>query len=396
MSKQCRDFTAAEKTGPVPADQKKKRWASPTTILSLDLDILTMIFAFLDMFDLVRCSVVCKFWNAVVESRSLREFYHKKVKKEDCCEIPEMPLLKSILGGIAMEQHKLALQSGSVYVDQWKGHSSMVSQCRMKMGTLVTGIGDKVIRLWSLDRYKCIEEYAVPDMFALVDFDFDESKCISCYLRRYHCVPLLTAIKPQSATSSPAPPRVATRRRKLTSSSSSSFPDLLLSGWRWLSPPTPLCSLSSGESNTIQQSSNRLPPPSAATGVNHSGLFLAPEFIYIIILSYFLLFCSVWSPSSLYFSSTMTTDSGKSGLFSGTFTPSPAIATAKLMGSSNYVSWSKAVEKWCKAQGPSTGDSSALVFSQIQRGSRGAQYHVPQGYQVPQAQHHVPQGHQVP
>ncbi|KAK7266369.1 hypothetical protein RIF29_19013 [Crotalaria pallida] len=33
-----------------------------------------------------------------------------------------------------------------------------------------------VIRLWSLDRYKCIEEYAVPDMFALVDFDFDESK----------------------------------------------------------------------------------------------------------------------------------------------------------------------------------------------------------------------------
>jgi hypothetical protein len=32
------------------------------TIQSLDQDILCMIFAFVDFFDLVRCSAVCKFW----------------------------------------------------------------------------------------------------------------------------------------------------------------------------------------------------------------------------------------------------------------------------------------------------------------------------------------------
>ncbi|TKY49626.1 F-box/WD-40 repeat-containing protein [Spatholobus suberectus] len=46
------------------------------------------------------------------------------------------------------------------------------------MGMLVTGVGDKVIHLWSLDSYKCIEEHSIPDMFPLVDFDFDESKIV--------------------------------------------------------------------------------------------------------------------------------------------------------------------------------------------------------------------------
>lgn len=84
--------------------------------------------------------------------------------------------LRVILGEVAMEQHSLALQCGGFYVDQWKAHSTTVAQCRMKMGMLVTGVGHKVIRLWSLDSYKCIEEYSMPDMFSLVDFDFDESK----------------------------------------------------------------------------------------------------------------------------------------------------------------------------------------------------------------------------
>ncbi|KAJ1417814.1 hypothetical protein SESBI_16274 [Sesbania bispinosa] len=39
------------------------------------------------------------------------------------------------------------------------------------------------------------------------------------------------------------------------------------------------------------------------------------------------------------------------GPFSGVFTSTPAIATEKLLGSSNYLSWSKAVEKWCIGQG---------------------------------------------
>lgn len=67
MSKQQQSFaaTAAAKRGPSPpsSDQiKKKRRETPTTILSLDPDIVTTIFAFLDMFDLVRCSLVCKLW----------------------------------------------------------------------------------------------------------------------------------------------------------------------------------------------------------------------------------------------------------------------------------------------------------------------------------------------
>ncbi|KAL5169524.1 F-box/WD-40 repeat-containing protein [Glycine soja] len=181
MSKQQQSFaaTAAAKRGPSPpsSDQiKKKRRETPTTILSLDPDIVTTIFAFLDMFDLVRCSLVCKLWNAIVESRSLREFCERKMHKS-FAEFTNKPL-RVILGEVAMEQHSLALQCGGFYVDQWKAHSTTVAQCRMKMGMLVTGVGHKVIRLWSLDSYKCIEEYSMPDMFSLVDFDFDESKIV--------------------------------------------------------------------------------------------------------------------------------------------------------------------------------------------------------------------------
>uniref|UniRef100_A0A2N9J669 F-box domain-containing protein n=1 Tax=Fagus sylvatica TaxID=28930 RepID=A0A2N9J669_FAGSY len=103
--------------GPTPnplndRSQSKKR---KTTILSLEHDILCMIFTLLDFFDLVRCSAVCKYW---------------------------------------------------------------VDQCRMKMGLILTGRGDKVMRLWSLESYKCREEYSVPDTVPLVDFDFDESKIV--------------------------------------------------------------------------------------------------------------------------------------------------------------------------------------------------------------------------
>ncbi|KAJ1409041.1 WD40/YVTN repeat-like-containing domain superfamily [Sesbania bispinosa] len=189
MSKpQRRRFTAesAEKTVPAPAttaDSRKKSRGTPTTILSLDRDIICSIFSFLDMFDLVRCSAVCKFLNAIVESRSLREFYDRKLKDSSSTSNPssskftEKPL-SVILRDVAMEQHRLALQGGPFHVDQWRGHSMKVAQCRMKMGMVVTGVGDKVIRLWSLDSYKCIEEYSIPDMLPLVDFDFDESKIV--------------------------------------------------------------------------------------------------------------------------------------------------------------------------------------------------------------------------
>ncbi|KAK7334756.1 hypothetical protein VNO80_26519 [Phaseolus coccineus] len=177
MNKHQRGFTAAKK-GPSPAtaSQINKRQQTPTNILSLDPDIVCTIFTFLDMFDLVRCSLVCKLWNAIFESRSLREFCERNMKSSSS-EFTGKPL-REILGEVAMKQHRLALQCGGFYIDQWKGHSTTVAQCRMKMGMLVTGVGDKVIRLWSLDSHKCIEEHSMPNTFPLIDFDFDESKIV--------------------------------------------------------------------------------------------------------------------------------------------------------------------------------------------------------------------------
>lgn len=86
--------------------------------------------------------------------------------------------LNVCLEEMAMERHRSALWEGEIGVDQWKGHSLRVRQCRMKMGLLLTGVGDKVMRLWSLDKYKCVEEYSTPDTAPLVDFDFDESKIV--------------------------------------------------------------------------------------------------------------------------------------------------------------------------------------------------------------------------
>ncbi|MED6136564.1 hypothetical protein PIB30_057187 [Stylosanthes scabra] len=167
--------TASDAASTATADERNKSRRTPTTALSLDHDILCMIFAFLDMFELVRCSLVCKTWNAVIESLSLREYHCRKLMGSS--EFPKKPL-RLIFAEVAMEQHRLALQDGSFHVDQWKGHSTTVAQCRMKMGTVATGVGDKVIRLWSVNRYKCIEEYSIPAMFPLVDFDFDESKIV--------------------------------------------------------------------------------------------------------------------------------------------------------------------------------------------------------------------------
>ena len=61
------------KMGPTPnplndRSQSKKR---KTTILSLEHDILCMIFTLLDFFDLVRCSAVCKYWYFPLLSLSL-------------------------------------------------------------------------------------------------------------------------------------------------------------------------------------------------------------------------------------------------------------------------------------------------------------------------------------
>ncbi|ONK64557.1 uncharacterized protein A4U43_C07F27330 [Asparagus officinalis] len=65
-----------------------------------------------------------------------------------------------------------------------------INVCRMKRGLILTGAEDKVLRLWSAESYNSLDEYAVPDMNPLVDYDFDEGKIVGlssgrmCILRR--------------------------------------------------------------------------------------------------------------------------------------------------------------------------------------------------------------------
>ncbi|KAF9592789.1 hypothetical protein IFM89_017359 [Coptis chinensis] len=171
---------------------------------SLDYDILSMIFVTLDHFDIVHCSSVCKSWyDCIHTSNLLKMKYCKRVHSSASSSLRTS--LRISLKELAMEQHRLSLQSDSVDICQWNGHSARVDQCRMKMGLLLTGVGDKMHdprlirlkfhyrlpRIWSLKSYKCLEEYPIPDMVPLADFDFDESKVVGlvgtriCIWRRH-------------------------------------------------------------------------------------------------------------------------------------------------------------------------------------------------------------------
>ncbi|KAK6240182.1 hypothetical protein QUC31_005651 [Theobroma cacao] len=115
--------------GPSPsagssAMRKRSGVSGGTRMERLDHDILCIIFSFLNVFDLARCTAVCKSW---------------------------------------------------------------VDQCRMKMGLLLTGVGDKVMRLWSLSSYNCEGEYYIPDSAPVVDFDFDKTKIVGllAFFNRY-------------------------------------------------------------------------------------------------------------------------------------------------------------------------------------------------------------------
>ncbi|KAK8998466.1 hypothetical protein V6N11_083855 [Hibiscus sabdariffa] len=151
-----------------------------TRIEWLEHDILCIIFSFLDVFDLVRCTAVCKSWNAVIKKSELLQVLYFKLRR-DSGESSSSGQRKSFelgLQEVAMNHHSLCLQRGRLDIHQWKAHSVGVDQCRMKMGLLLTGVGDKIMRLWSLGSYKCEEEYCVPDTAPVVDFDFDESKIV--------------------------------------------------------------------------------------------------------------------------------------------------------------------------------------------------------------------------
>ncbi|XP_012852171.1 PREDICTED: F-box/WD-40 repeat-containing protein At3g52030-like [Erythranthe guttata] len=79
---------------------------------------------------------------------------------------------------LAMDRQSLSLQEGPVDVFKWKAHSVGFSKCRMKMGLILTGVGDKVMRLWSAESCKALDEYRLPDKTPLIDFDFDEGKVV--------------------------------------------------------------------------------------------------------------------------------------------------------------------------------------------------------------------------
>ncbi|XP_043726230.1 F-box/WD-40 repeat-containing protein At3g52030 [Telopea speciosissima] len=175
--------------------KEKSSSSRARSIQSLDTDLLCRIFSLVNPFDLARCSSVCKFWHNVINtSNILKALYYKQqhssMGHSNVSARPETSL-QMHLESLAMEQHKLSLQNGFVSVDQWKGHSVGVEQCRMKMGLILTGVGDKVMRIWSSESYKCLEEYPVPEKAPLVDFDFDESKIVGligtriCIWRRH-------------------------------------------------------------------------------------------------------------------------------------------------------------------------------------------------------------------
>ncbi|KAM0842735.1 hypothetical protein ACQ4PT_058180 [Festuca glaucescens] len=148
------------------------------TAQSLSDDTLRSIFSRLDdHFDLAHCSAVCKSWNTIISTGHLmRDLYHKRNPQARSSSITFST--KSYFEALAVNGHASTLTSGSVEVHQWIGHPMRATLCRMKSGSVLTGKGDKVLRLWSAENCKYMNEYNVPDSKMLVDFDFDENKIV--------------------------------------------------------------------------------------------------------------------------------------------------------------------------------------------------------------------------
>ncbi|KAG8363624.1 hypothetical protein BUALT_Bualt19G0041800 [Buddleja alternifolia] len=174
------DCTAAP-AGHRPPPLKKRRRTSTTTVDALGNDVLSKIFAFLDLIQLIRCSAVCKSWSTVINKLKLLQIqYHKQhrtgsASSSDASTCSER-FINMQMEQIAMDRQRLSLQKGPIDIFQWKGHSVGINQCRMKMGLILTGVGDKVMRLWSAESCRGLDEYVLPDKAPLIDFDFDEGK----------------------------------------------------------------------------------------------------------------------------------------------------------------------------------------------------------------------------
>lgn len=86
--------------------------------------------------------------------------------------------VKSYFEMLAMDEHASSFSRGPAEAFQWIGHPIRATLCRMKSGSILTGVGDKVLRLWSAESCKFMNEYSVPNSKTLVDFDFDENKIV--------------------------------------------------------------------------------------------------------------------------------------------------------------------------------------------------------------------------
>ncbi|KAL8192644.1 hypothetical protein R6Q57_027829 [Mikania cordata] len=167
--------------GPPPSN-KRRNVSSPTRIQALNDDIICAVLSFLDFIQLVRCTAVCKSWSKVIDkSKLLQTLYHKQREifggDLDISTYSE-GTWKSKLQDLAISQHRSSLHAGFVEIYQWKGHSDRIDRCKMKMGLVLTGGSGKVMRLWSVERYKCLAEYDLPQRGSLIDFNFDESKVV--------------------------------------------------------------------------------------------------------------------------------------------------------------------------------------------------------------------------
>ncbi|KAL8555340.1 hypothetical protein ACS0TY_003230 [Phlomoides rotata] len=166
-----------------PPSAKIMRRSSATSIETLGNDALCLIFAFLDLVHLIRCSAVCKSWGTVIKRLKLLQIQYHKQHQTGCpAGVPDLSnypevLINAQMEQVAMDQQRLSLKDGPVDIFQWKAHAVGFRKCRMKMGLILTGVGDKVMRLWSAESCRGLDEYLLPDM-PLIDFDFDEGKVV--------------------------------------------------------------------------------------------------------------------------------------------------------------------------------------------------------------------------
>ncbi|KAJ9565660.1 hypothetical protein OSB04_001626 [Centaurea solstitialis] len=178
------------------SSKKRRSPSSPTTIQALNQDIICNVLSFLDFIHIIRCTAVCNSWNkAIDKSKLLQTLYHKQrgiFGADFQISTSSEGNWKRQLQDLAISQHRSCLHAGAVDIYQWKGHSNglrfinflynfflpRIDKCKMKMGLVLTGGNNKVMRLWSVESYKCLAEYDLPHSGSLIDFNFDESKVV--------------------------------------------------------------------------------------------------------------------------------------------------------------------------------------------------------------------------